>query len=86
MMQTKLHKFFEVKIQHNQNNKKCFIYDPENYKAFFESVPGPYDAYLTTKTGVKLYYRRPSYNKPILLPKIECKSNVPLLKSNLESS
>lgn len=85
-MQTKLDKFFDVKIQHKQNNKKCFIYDPENYKAFFENVPGPYDAYLTTKIGIKLYYRRPSYNKPILLPKIECKANVPLLKSNLQKA
>lgn len=85
-MQTKLDKFFEIKIQHKQNNKKCFIYDPENYKAFFESTPGPYDAYLTTKIGIKLYYRRPSYNKHILLPKIYCKANIPLLKSNLQKA
>jgi hypothetical protein len=85
-MQTKLDKFFEVKIIHKENNKKCFIYDPEKYKAFFENVPGPYDVYLTTKIGIKLYYRRPSYNKPISLPKIECKANVPLLKSNLQKA
>lgn len=85
-MQTKLDNFFEVTIQHKHNNKKCFIYDPENYKAFFESVPGPYDVYLTTKIGIKLYYRRPSYNKPILLPKVECKANIPLLKSNLQKA
>ena len=85
-MQTKLDKFFEIKIQHKQNNKKCFIYDPENYKAFFESTPGPCDAYLTSKIGIKLYYRRPSYNKHILLPKIYCKANIPLLKSNLQKA
>lgn len=85
-MQTKLDKFFEVKIQHKQNNKKCFIYDPENYKAFFESAPNPYDTYLATKIGIKLYYRRPTYNKPILLPIIECQANVPLLKSNLQKA
>ena len=85
-MQTKLDKFFEVKIQHNPDNKKCFIYDPENYKAYFESVPQPRDAYLSTKIGIKLYYRKPSYNKSILLPKIECKANIPLLKSNLQKA
>lgn len=85
-MQTKLDKFFEVKIQHKQNNKKCFIYDPENYKAFFENIPGLYDVHVTTKIGIKLYYRRPAYNKPILLPKIDCKANIPLLKSNLQKA
>jgi hypothetical protein len=85
-MQTKLDKFFEVKLKHNQNNKKCFIYDPENYKAFFESTPGPYDIYLTTKIGIKLYYRRPPYNKSILLPRIDCKASIPLLKSNLQKA
>lgn len=85
-MQTKIDKFFEIKIQHKPDNKKCFIYDPENYKAVFESTPQPSDTYLSTKTGIKLYYRRPAYNKPILLPKIECKANVPLLKSNLQKA
>ena len=84
-MQTKLDKFFEIK-QHKSDNKKCFIYDPENYKAFFENIPGLYDVHMTTKIGIKLYYRRPAYNKPILLPKIDCKANVPLLKSNLQKA
>jgi len=62
-MHTKLDKFFEVKIKQKQNNKNCFIYDPENYKAFFESTPNQSDIYLATKIGIKLYYRRLTYNK-----------------------
>lgn len=85
-MQTKLDKFFEVKILHKQNNKKCFIYDPDNYKAFFENIPGPSDIFITTKIGIKLYYRRPLFNTQILLPRIDCKASVPLLKSNLQKA
>lgn len=85
-MQTKLDKFFTIRQQHKENNKKCFIYDPENYKAFFENIPDDKDKYLTTKIGIKLYYREPKNKKSILLPKIECKANVPLLKSNLQKA
>ena len=85
-MQTKLDKFFTIRQQHKENNKKCFIYDPENYKAFFENIPDETDKYLSTKIGIKLYYRVPKNKKAIVLSKIECKSNVPLLKSNLQKA
>jgi hypothetical protein len=85
-MQTKLDKFFEIKIQHKSDNKKCFIYDPDNYKAFFETIPAESDIYMSTKIGIKLYYRTPTNKKTILLPRIECRANIPLLKSNLQKA
>jgi hypothetical protein len=85
-MQTKLDKFFEIKQQHKSDNKKCFIYDPENYKAFFENVPETSDIYMSTKIGIKLYYRGPTNKKTILFPRIECRANLPLLKSNLQKA
>ena len=85
-MQIKLDKFFEIKQQHKSDNKKCFIYDPDNYKAFFENIPEPSDIYMSTKIGIKLYYRTPTNKKTILLPRIECRANIPLLKSNLQKA
>lgn len=85
-MQTKLDKFFKITLNHNENNKKCFIYDPDNYKAFFDSKPDVYDIFLSIKSGIKLYHRQPKINKRIILPKIETKANLPLLKSNLQKA
>ena len=85
-MQTKLDKFFEIKYLYKQNNKKCFIYDPDNYKAFFENIPGPNDVFMTRKIGINMYYRRPTHNKQIILPNIHSKANIPLLKSNLQKA
>jgi len=84
-MQAKLDKFFTAKIQHKKN-KKCFIYDPDNYKAFFQDEPEHYDNYLTTKIGVKLYYRKHSSIKNILIPKIKSNASISLLKSNLQKA
>jgi hypothetical protein len=86
-MQTKIDAFYKSNsIPTNNNNKKCFIYDPLYYKATFENNHGENDIFLTTKLGVKLYYRRPFVNKPLLIPKIQHESNIPLLKSNLQKA
>jgi hypothetical protein len=85
-MQTKLDKFFSITINHDLKNKKCFIYDPDNYKAFFENNPLDNDILLTTKLNIKLYYRLPKKIKSFIIPKIEAKQNIPLLKSNLQKA
>ena len=85
-MQTKLDKFFTISINHDMKNKKCFIYDPDNYKAFFENNPLDDDLYLTTKLGLKLYYRLPKKRKHFAIPKIETRYSIPLLKSNLQKA
>ncbi len=85
-MQTKLDKFYNIKITHNNKSKKCFIYDPDNYKAVFQFYPEEKDKYVTTKVGIKLYYREPRFNKCIVLPKINTVKNIPLLKSNLQKA
>ena len=52
--QPKLDSFFKIKINHSDINKKCFIYDPANYNAYFDYNPGDNDQYITTKTKIKL--------------------------------
>jgi len=86
MQQQKLSKFFPVKLSNNEKNKKCFIYDPDNYKAFFENKPNDDDVFLTIKSNVKLYYRLPRNKKTFIIPTIETKFGVPLLKSNLQKA
>ena len=85
MQQRKLDSFFKITINHNERNKKCFIYDPENYKAFFATKPLSTDIFIVNKCGVKLYYR---YMKPkdINFPIIDADYCVPLLKSNLQKA
>jgi hypothetical protein len=55
-------------------------------KHFFENNPLDNDILLTTKLNIKLYYRSPKKIKSFLVPKIETKYNVPLLKSNLQKA
>jgi len=85
MQQRKLDSFFNITINHNERNKKCFIYDPKQYKAFFTTKPLDTDTFIATKSGVKMYYR---YMKPkdIHIPIITTDYNVPLLKSNLQKA
>lgn len=85
-MQTKLDKFFSITINHNDNIKKCFIYDPKNNRAFFENKPDEKDIFQSIKSGIKLYYRHHNYNNIINIPKIYTNFNIPLLKSNLQKA
>jgi len=108
--QPKLEQFFRLKVDTNlngnnntcKNHKKCFIYDPDNNKAFFENsnAIGINDVFLTTKCNVKLYYRKPlnTYiNKELIIIynpnnyrniKInkDIKISIPLIKSNLQKA
>jgi hypothetical protein len=85
MQQRKLDSFFKITINHNERNKKCFIYEPENYKAFFTTKPLNSDTFIANKSGVKLYYR---YHKPkeIPIPILNVNFPIPLLKSNLQKA
>jgi hypothetical protein len=85
-MQTNLHKFYKSTSVQTNNNKKCFIYDPQNCQALFDNNHNDNDIFVTTKLGIKLYYRRPDFNKSILLPKIQHNVNVSLIKSNLQKA
>jgi hypothetical protein len=85
MQQSKLDSFFKVTINHNERNKKCFIYDPENYKAFFATKPIDTDTFIVSKSGLKLYYRHME-PKNIKIPIIDANYDIPLLKSNLQKA
>jgi hypothetical protein len=84
-MQQKLDSFFKIIPKYDERNKKCFIYDPENYKAFFATKPLDTDTFIVNKSGIKLYYR---YMKPkdINFPIMDADYCVPLLKSNLQKA
>lgn len=88
-MQTKLNNYFKLTIKHNELSKKCFIYDPENTKAYFDYKPLDTDTFISTvtKNKIKLYYRSPTIPIVIpLYPKIQTNASVPLLKSNLQKA
>lgn len=84
-MQRKLDSFFKVTINHNEKNKKCFIYDPENHRAYFATRPQDGDIFISSKSNIKLYYRE-TMIKDIKLPIIEADYGIPLLKSNLQKA
>ena len=85
-MQQKLDNYFKIIPKYDDRNKRCFIYDPTNYKAYFDFKPEPTDKYITTKLNVKLFYRKPIEERNINIPTIECKYSVPLIKSNLQKA
>ena len=87
-MQTNLHSFFKIVTHHNDTSKRCFIYDPDNYKAFFNEISDDNrDIFVSIKSGIKLYYRKQI--KPIetfVYPIIQTNAGIPLLKSNLQKA
>jgi hypothetical protein len=85
-MQQKLESYFHITPTFNEKVKRCFIYDPGNYKASFEYKPEPTDTFIVTKLNVKLYYRKPTIEKDAPIPVIDCKYSVPLIKSNLQKA
>ena len=75
-----------MNISHDKNNKKCFIYDPLNNKAFFDKTPHHTDTFISRKnTGIKLYYRK-SHSSIDVIPTIHSNYDIPLLKSNLQKA
>jgi len=87
-MQTNLHSFFKITRIHNENHKRCFIYEPATHKAFFTSVPiDETDTFISIKTGVKLYYRQTQQNQEQpYIPIMQTNASIPLLKSNLQKA
>jgi hypothetical protein len=84
-MQRKLESYFKITSEYNTKIKKCFIYDPANYRAFYCIMPEPGDQYITQKASTKLYYR-PTLEPQINIPKISCTYSIPLVKSNLQKA
>ena len=68
MQQAKLDNYFKIIPKYDERNKKCFIYDPLNYKAFFDTKPEPTDKYITLKIGIRLFYREPPADLDITIP------------------
>ena len=91
-MQTNLHSFFNIKTVYNEKHKRCFVYDPTTYKAFFAVKPDDaVDRFICTKIGVKLYVRGLSEvtfgaSKEVTLPTIHTTCDIPLLKSNIQKA
>jgi len=87
MTQTKLDNFFTIRPNTNNNSKKCFIYDPDEYRAFFDNIPDSNrDIFLSNKLDIKLYYRVPLKTTNFEFPIINSAYRVPLLKSNLQKA
>ena len=84
-MQKKIENFFTVKIAHSKTIKQCFIYDPSIPQATFVYEPQDMDQFLTTESGIKLYYRPSSQSSKASFPTIDL-CEAPLLISNLQKA
>lgn len=85
MSQNKITSFFKnTKI----TECGCFIYDPENVKAFFSNRPEPTDIFVNeiTKYNLKLYIRRKYHPVDKNIRMIDKKIYIPLCKSNLQKA
>lgn len=85
-MQKKLDTYFNIVSKHDENNKKCFIYVPDERKAYFDFKPDEGDDYIVSKLNIKLYYRKPKNDLNVEIPIINCKYDLPLIKSNLQKA
>ena len=92
-MQTNLHSFFTIVTAHNEQHKKCFIYDPSTYKAYFSNKPDDRCEFVSIKSGIKLYFVKDPLHfvkdplhQSSLLPQIHTNADIPLLKSNLQKA
>lgn len=86
MKQRKLDSFFTVTTKYDDNNKKCFIYDPINKTAIFVSKPQQTDQFIDTKCNIRLFYRPHHNTENDFIPKITTNLSIPLLKSNLQKA
>ena len=84
-MQKKIENFFTVKIAHNKTIKQCFIYDPSIPQATFVYEPLDTDKFLSTQSGIKLYYRPSSQLLKPLFPTMDL-CEAPILISNLQKA
>ena len=85
-MQTKLSQFFNIKTEFNTKHKRCFIYDPSNSRAIFESEPQIKDEFIVKKLGISLYLRNCEEAAKYDFPTIQTDATIPLLKSNLQKA
>lgn len=84
-MQKKLDSFFKIVPKYDEHNKKVFIYDPANRRAYFTTKPEPTDKFVVHKSGIKLFHR-PHSLSATSIPVIRCRYSVPLVKSNLQKA
>jgi hypothetical protein len=84
-MQTKLSSYFKVSIDYNENHKRCFIYDPGSFRAYFASKPEDGDTFVVKRTGVSLYLRSSGDLERFVVPLFK-KYPISLLKSNLQKA
>lgn len=84
-MQTKLSSYFKVRIDYNENHKRCFIYDPGSFRAYFACKPEEGDTFVVKRTGVSLYLRSSGDLKEFAAPAFK-KYPISLLKSNLQKA
>ena len=84
-MQTKLSSYFKVHIDYNENHKRCFIYDPGSFRAYFASKPEDGDTFVVKRTGVSLYLRSSGDLERFVAPVFK-KYPISLLKSNLQKA
>ena len=89
-MQSNLHSFFKITRIHDEAHRRCFIYDPSSFKAFFASAPiDETDVFISIKSGVKMYKRqkgRKEEEEEEVLPVMRTNASIPLLKSNLQKA
>jgi len=85
-MQKKLDSYFKLIPKYDEHNKKCFIYDPDNRKAYFTTTPEPTDKFVIHRCGIKLFYRSPNNKEVIDIPIVKSNYGIPLVKSNLQKA
>jgi hypothetical protein len=84
--QTNLHSFFTIITAHDENHKKCFIYDPVAYKAYFSNKPNDHCEFVSIKSSIKLYIVKNKSLSSTSYPTLHTNANIPLLKSNLQKA
>jgi len=85
-MQTNLHSFFTIVTAHNEQHKKCFIYDPITYKAYFSNKPDEHCEFVSIKAGIKLYFVKDPSSLLVSSKQVHTNADIPLLKSNLQKA
>jgi len=85
-MQKKIDVYFKFIPKYDKRNKKVFIYDPDNCRAYFTTSPQPTDKFVVHRDGIKLFYRSPTNIVTLNIPTIQCRYSVPLVKSNLQKA
>ena len=88
MQQRKLGDFgYKITTTRHTDKKNCFIYDPQNHRAYFDVEPLKNDRFIVKKNGLQLYYREAILSIPHPIPSLFTDGiGIPLLKSNLQKA